>query len=145
MGTRAPQAPPAARVARARTRGAVSDAQLDRLAERIAERGLPDRQLERLAGLIARRLTGAEAVTGDLAATGGGSDWVDATEAAKLLQVEPSWVRSKARQGVIPNVKVGRYRRFNRDALRAWAKARETGPIRPVAGSGPVSPRRKRR
>jgi excisionase family DNA binding protein len=41
-------------------------------------------------------------------------------EAADLLAVPKSWVGEAARQGRLPCVMLGRYRRFDRTDLLAW-------------------------
>lgn len=53
---------------------------------------------------------------------------IDAREAASLLNVPDTWVLAEARAGRIPHVRLGRYVRFDRDALRAWWRARARGP-----------------
>ena len=47
---------------------------------------------------------------------------LDDREAAKLLNVKPSWVGEAARQGRLPHVMLGRYRRFVRADLLAWVE-----------------------
>jgi hypothetical protein len=66
---------------------------------------------------------------------------LDAEEAGRLLNVKASWLLSEARHDRVPWVPVGRYVRFNRDDLLAWAAARSRGPkvrtgTRPVPSSG---------
>jgi excisionase family DNA binding protein len=53
---------------------------------------------------------------------------LDAEEAGKLLNVPKSWVLAEARAGRIPHVRLGRYVRFEPDALRAWWRGRRRGP-----------------
>ncbi|MBA3375571.1 MAG: helix-turn-helix domain-containing protein [Actinobacteria bacterium] len=48
-----------------------------------------------------------------------------AEEVAEMLSVPERWVRDASREGRIPTVKLGRYRRFRRDAVFAWIEARE--------------------
>lgn len=48
-----------------------------------------------------------------------------AAEVADLLSVPERWVRDASREGRIPTVKLGRYRRFRREAVLAWIEARE--------------------
>lgn len=43
-----------------------------------------------------------------------------AEEVAAHLQVQPSWVYRAAREGALPSVKCGRYRRFDAADLRRW-------------------------
>jgi excisionase family DNA binding protein len=45
---------------------------------------------------------------------------LEAAEAAELLAVPVSWVREATRQGELPHVKLGRYRRYVRADLEAW-------------------------
>src|SRR4051812_37592482 len=52
---------------------------------------------------------------------------LDASEAAALLNVPESWVRSEARAGRIPSVSLGRYIRFKRDQLSDWLDRRPRG------------------
>ena len=57
---------------------------------------------------------------------------VDAVAIAKLLDVPTSWVRQQTRSGAIPHVELGRYKRYDVDAVRAWL-AECSRPGRPVA------------
>jgi excisionase family DNA binding protein len=50
-----------------------------------------------------------------------------AAEAAELLAVPVSWVREATRQGELPHVKLGRYRRYVRADLDAWIAERKVG------------------
>ena len=43
-----------------------------------------------------------------------------ADEVAKLLGVPTSWVYEQSREGRIPTVTLGRYRRYRREAIEAW-------------------------
>jgi excisionase family DNA binding protein len=43
-----------------------------------------------------------------------------ADEAAELLALPVSWVREATRQGNLPHVKLGRYRRYVRADLEKW-------------------------
>ena len=52
---------------------------------------------------------------------------LDDREAAALLNVKPSWIGEAARQGRIPHVMLGRYRRFDRADLLAWLDENKTG------------------
>lgn len=54
---------------------------------------------------------------------------INAAEAAELLGVPKSWVLAQARRDALPNIKLGHYRRFDRDELLAWALARQRGPV----------------
>lgn len=53
---------------------------------------------------------------------------IDAREAAVLLNVPATWVLGEARAGRIPHVRLGRYVRFEREALCAWWRSRARGP-----------------
>jgi excisionase family DNA binding protein len=53
-----------------------------------------------------------------------------AEEAGELLAVPKSWVLAEARADRIPHVRLGRYVRFEREALEAWWQARRRGPWR---------------
>ena len=55
-----------------------------------------------------------------------------AKEAGALLNVPHTWVLAEARADRIPHVRLGRYVRFDRDQLVAWALARQRGPVRSV-------------
>jgi excisionase family DNA binding protein len=52
---------------------------------------------------------------------------LDDASAAELLNVPKSWVGEAARQGRIPHVKLGRYRRFDRADLLAWLEEQKGG------------------
>jgi excisionase family DNA binding protein len=54
---------------------------------------------------------------------------IDAAAAGELLGLPESWIRRAAREGRIPHVKLGRYRRFNPAALEAWSRA-QSAPVR---------------
>lgn len=45
---------------------------------------------------------------------------LDATAAAKLLSVKPSWVYEAVRSRRIPHLKIGRHIRFLRSDLERW-------------------------
>jgi excisionase family DNA binding protein len=81
---------------------------------------------EQLAPLIAERLQAAPA------------ELIDADEAGRLLGVPKSWPLAEARADRIPHVRIGRYVRFRRADLVAWAAARTRGPVRRT-GTSPVS------
>jgi excisionase family DNA binding protein len=53
---------------------------------------------------------------------------LDAKQAGELLNVPSSWVLAEARADRVPHVRLGRYVRFEEDALRAWWTARVQGP-----------------
>jgi excisionase family DNA binding protein len=54
---------------------------------------------------------------------------LDAVEIAGLLGVKPRWVKEAARAGKVPHVRLGRYRRFRADAVRAWVEEQEQGGL----------------
>jgi excisionase family DNA binding protein len=54
-----------------------------------------------------------------------------AHEVADLLGVHLSWIRSATREGTIPSVPLGRYRRYRRSSVLAWVDDLEQ-PGRPV-------------
>jgi excisionase family DNA binding protein len=56
------------------------------------------------------------------------SPLLDANQAAALLNVPASWVLSEARAERLPHVRLGRYVRFEEDALDAWWRERARGP-----------------
>ena len=51
-----------------------------------------------------------------------------AKEVAALLAVPESWVREATRDGRLPHLKLGRYRRYQRHAIDAWLQAHQGGP-----------------
>jgi excisionase family DNA binding protein len=53
-----------------------------------------------------------------------------ASEAAAFLDVPVSWVRQETRAERIPHIKLGRYRRYQKEALVAWIAQRQGGPSR---------------
>jgi excisionase family DNA binding protein len=55
---------------------------------------------------------------------------LNAEEAGALLNVPHTWVLTEARHDRIPHIRLGRYVRFDRDELVAWARARQRGPVR---------------
>jgi excisionase family DNA binding protein len=50
-----------------------------------------------------------------------------ADEVAELLGVPVGWVREQTRAGNIPHVKLGRYRRHDRDEVLAWVESLKSG------------------
>jgi excisionase family DNA binding protein len=52
---------------------------------------------------------------------------LDAAEVAAMLGVPVRWVRDATRDGRLPCVKLGRYRRYRREALITWVQAQEAG------------------
>jgi excisionase family DNA binding protein len=59
---------------------------------------------------------------------------LDATGAAELLNVPPSWILAEARADRVPHVRLGRYVRFDADELRDWCKTRQRGPRSAATG-----------
>jgi excisionase family DNA binding protein len=57
-----------------------------------------------------------------------------AGEVAELLAVPESWVREATREGRLPHLALGRYRRYSREAIDAWLEDQQAGP--------PPAPRR---
>lgn len=55
---------------------------------------------------------------------------LDQKGAAELLSVPASWVMQEARADRIPHVRLGRYYRFEADALELWWRERARGPWR---------------
>ena len=53
---------------------------------------------------------------------------LSAKEVAELLSVPESWVREATRQGRIPYLALGRYRRYERAAIEAWLAEQRGGP-----------------
>lgn len=53
------------------------------------------------------------------------SSLMRAGEVADLLGVPTSWVYEQSRQGRIPTVTLGRYRRYRREAIEAWVERLE--------------------
>jgi len=59
---------------------------------------------------------------------------LDASDAAELLSVRPSWIYEAVRAGRLPHVKIGRHIRFLRSDLESWVLSRRvSGTIRPSA------------
>jgi excisionase family DNA binding protein len=48
-----------------------------------------------------------------------------ATDVARMLGVRVDWVYAQSRAGRIPTVRLGRYRRFRREAIEAWIREQE--------------------
>jgi excisionase family DNA binding protein len=51
-----------------------------------------------------------------------------AKEVAALLAVPESWVREATRDGRLPHLKLGRYRRYQRAVIDAWLQTQKSGP-----------------
>lgn len=52
-----------------------------------------------------------------------------AQEVADLLQVRVSWVREATRDGRLPHIALGRYRRYRRAEIVAFIEDQRRGPI----------------
>jgi excisionase family DNA binding protein len=50
-------------------------------------------------------------------------------EIAGLLGVTPRWVKEASKAGKVPHVRLGRYRRYRADAVRAWVEEQEQGGL----------------
>jgi excisionase family DNA binding protein len=51
-----------------------------------------------------------------------------AGEVAELLAVPESWVREATREGRLPYLALGRYRRYSREQIEAWLSGQRGGP-----------------
>jgi excisionase family DNA binding protein len=49
-----------------------------------------------------------------------------ASEVAEMLGVQTSWVYAASRRGELPTVKLGRYRRYRREAIERWIEEQES-------------------
>jgi excisionase family DNA binding protein len=58
-----------------------------------------------------------------------GSHLLVAEEVAQLLAVPVSWVRQATRSGALPHIRLGRYVRYERDAIRTWVTDQRTRRI----------------
>jgi excisionase family DNA binding protein len=61
-----------------------------------------------------------------------------ADEIAERLGMKTEWVWAQARAGLIPHVRLGRYRRFRESAVDEWLRELETGGS---SRSAPAQPR----
>ena len=52
-----------------------------------------------------------------------------AGEVADLLQVKVSWVREATREGRLPHICLGRYRRYRRTEIIAFIDDQRRGPL----------------
>ena len=57
---------------------------------------------------------------------------VDARVVAEHLSVPTSWVREQSRANAIPHVRLGRYVRFDLEAVDAWWQGLAAGPSGPA-------------
>jgi excisionase family DNA binding protein len=67
-----------------------------------------------------------------------------AAELAERLNVPESWVREQTRTGTIPHLALGRYRRYEWEAVVAWLETQRAGhwrKHRPELGSVTVGGR----
>ncbi len=51
-----------------------------------------------------------------------------AREVAELLAVPESWVREATRDGRLPHLQLGRYRRYRREDIENWLQDHKAGP-----------------
>jgi hypothetical protein len=61
---------------------------------------------------------------------------IDAKAAGELLGVPHTWILEEARHDRIPHIRLGRYVRFDPDALLGWARNRTRGPAYPQMTNG---------
>ncbi len=50
-----------------------------------------------------------------------------ADEVAAFLSVKESWVREATRDGRLPHLRLGRYRRYRRSDIESWLKDQQVG------------------
>ena len=50
-----------------------------------------------------------------------------ASEVAALLSVKESWVREATRDGRLPHLRLGRYRRYRREDIEHWLEDQQAG------------------
>lgn len=55
---------------------------------------------------------------------------LNAAEVAALLSVPTSWVREQTRAGNLPHLALGRYKRYEREAVLAWLEGQRAGQWR---------------
>jgi excisionase family DNA binding protein len=58
------------------------------------------------------------------------SKLLDAAEVAELLNVPVSWVRQETRAGRMPCLELGRYRRYEWEAVTTWLEGQRAGQWR---------------
>lgn len=59
------------------------------------------------------------------------SDWLlTAAEVAERLSVPESWVRAETRAGRVPAIELGRYRRYEWEAVVTWLETQRVGQWR---------------
>jgi excisionase family DNA binding protein len=54
-----------------------------------------------------------------------------AEEVAERLDMKLEWVWAQARKGKIPNVQLGRYRRFREETIDEWLRELEAKSVKP--------------
>jgi excisionase family DNA binding protein len=64
---------------------------------------------------------------------------LNAPEVAELLAVPESWVRRETRAGRIPHVRLGRYCRYEREAVLEWVEHQRAGQWRRHTPKAPSS------
>jgi excisionase family DNA binding protein len=67
-----------------------------------------------------------------------------ADELAERLGTKTDWVWAQARAGRIPDVRLGRYRRFRESAVEEWLLDLEAGSVRPTSSQSRPIPLRRR-
>lgn len=55
---------------------------------------------------------------------------LNAEDVAQLLNVPVSWVRQETRAGRMPCLELGRYRRYDREAVVGWLEGQRAGQWR---------------
>jgi excisionase family DNA binding protein len=70
--------------------------------------------------------------------TGAGRRRRTAEEIAERLGMRTDWVWAQARAGLIPHIRLGRYRRFRESAVEAWLRELETNSTVIVPTSLPL-------
>jgi excisionase family DNA binding protein len=58
-----------------------------------------------------------------------GDRLLTADEVADLLQVKVSWVREATRDGRLPHICLGRYRRYRRTEILSFIEDQRRGPL----------------
>ena len=58
-----------------------------------------------------------------------GDRLMNAGEVADVLQVRVSWVREATREGRLPHIALGRYRRYRQAEILAWVQDQRRGPL----------------
>lgn len=69
----------------------------------------------------------------------GGETLLTADEVAEILGVTAAWVYAQSRDGRIPTVTLGRYRRYRREAIDAWVRDLEARSLRTGGPGGAFS------